>query len=138
MTVGFKVKYYWYQVGHGDFLHSFFSTVSYHLEEQGWGSKYPHLLNELYQGKLETKNIEPALEELKDIKERLKEYSPSQVVWDIEDSNKRPPWGDNISEDITDLSNYFVTCDGEDFISLLKSALEKGLKTKSEVLIDSI
>ncbi|KUP31392.1 immunity 70 family protein [Bacillus halotolerans] len=138
MTVGFKVKYYWYQVGHGDFLHSFFSTVSYHLEEQGWGSKYPHLLNELYQGKLETKNIEPALEELKDIKERLKEYSPSQVVWDIEDSNKRPPWGDNISEDITDLSNYFVTSDGEDFISLLKSALEKGLKTKSEVLIDSI
>ncbi|MGG0776455.1 immunity 70 family protein [Bacillus rugosus] len=138
MAVGFKVKYYWYQVGHGDFLHSFFSTVSYHLEEQGWGSKYPHLLNELYQGKLETKNIEAALEELKDIKERLKEYSPSQVIWDIEDINKRPPWGDNISEDITDLSNYFVTSDGEDFISLLKSVLEKGLKTKSEVLIDSI
>ncbi|KFI04973.1 hypothetical protein JN25_00310 [Bacillus sp. BSC154] len=138
MAVGFKVKYYWYQVGHGDFLHSFFSTVSYHLEEQGWGSKYPHLLNELYQGKLETKNIEAALEELKDIKEKLKEYSPSQVIWDIEDINKRPPWGDNISEDITDLSNYFVTSDGEDFISLLKSVLEKGLKTKSEVLIDSI
>lgn len=112
--------------------------MSYHLEEHGWGSKYPHLLNELYQGKLETKNIEAALEELKDIKERLKEYSPSQVIWDIEDINKRPPWGDNISDEITDLSNYFVTSDGEDFINLLKSALEKGLKTKSEVLIDSI
>ncbi len=24
MAVGFKVKYYWYQVGNGDFLHSFF------------------------------------------------------------------------------------------------------------------
>ncbi|MDR4281828.1 hypothetical protein FO523_22550, partial [Bacillus subtilis KCTC 1028 = ATCC 6051a] len=50
----------------------------------------------------------------------------------------RPPWGDNISDEITDLSNYFVTSDGEDFINLLKNALEKGLKTKSEVLIDSI
>ncbi|ASB87372.1 MULTISPECIES: immunity 70 family protein [Bacillus] len=138
MAVGFKVKYYWYQVGHGDFLHSFFSTVSYHLEENGWGSKYPFLLNDLYQGKLESENIGKALEELEDIKERLKNYSPSQVVWDIEDISKRPPWGDNISEEITDLSNYFVTSDGEDFINILKSALEKGLKTNSDVYIESI
>ncbi|AOP16109.1 hypothetical protein ACH95_22605 [Bacillus glycinifermentans] len=138
MAVGFKVKYYWYQVGHGDFLHSFFSTVSYHLEENGWGSKYPFLLNKLYQGKLESENISKALEELEDIKEQLKNYSPSQVVWDIEDISKRPPWGDNISEEITDLSNYFVTSDGEDFIKILKSALEKGLKTNSDVYIESI
>ncbi len=32
MAVGFKVKYYWYQIGSGDFLHSFFSTVAYRLE----------------------------------------------------------------------------------------------------------
>lgn len=138
MAVGFKVKYYWYQVGHGDFLHSFFSTVSYHLEENGWGSKYPFLLNKLYQGKLESENISKALEELEDIKEQLKNYSPSQVVWDIEDISKRPPWGDNIIEEITDLSNYFVTSDGEDFIKILKSALEKGLKTNSDVYIESI
>ncbi|MFR0955253.1 MAG: Imm70 family immunity protein [Roseburia inulinivorans] len=31
-AVGFKVKFYWYQIGHGDFLHSFFSTVAYNLE----------------------------------------------------------------------------------------------------------
>ena len=29
MAVGFKVKFYWYQIGHGDFLHSFFSMVAY-------------------------------------------------------------------------------------------------------------
>ncbi|MEC0537344.1 Imm70 family immunity protein [Bacillus inaquosorum] len=58
----------------------------------------------------------------------MKEYSPSQVIWDIEDVSKRPPWGDNISEEITNSSNYFVTSDGEDFIKILKSALEKGKK----------
>ena len=30
--VGFKVKFYWYQIGSGDFLHAFFSTVAYNLE----------------------------------------------------------------------------------------------------------
>ena len=50
--VGFKVKYYWYQIGSGDFLFSFFSTVAYNLENQKWGSKFPVIMNELYQGEL--------------------------------------------------------------------------------------
>ncbi|MFC7394272.1 immunity 70 family protein [Scopulibacillus cellulosilyticus] len=138
MAVGFKVKYYWYQIGHGDFLHSFFSTVSYHLEPKGWGTEYPYLLNDLYKGKLENKNITNAIKELDEIKDKLKNYSPSQVVWDIDNLSKNPPWGDNISNDITNLSNYFVTSEGEDLISLLRTALEKGLKTNSDVYIESL
>lgn len=138
MTVGFKVKYYWYQVGHGDYLHSFFSTISYHLEINGWGTEYSFLLNELYDGKLENKNIDSAITELEAIKKKLQYYSPSQVIWDIEDLSKRPPWGDNISKDITNLSNYFITSEGEDLIDILIKALEKGLKVNSDVYIESI
>ncbi|QTD39542.1 immunity 70 family protein [Sporosarcina sp. Te-1] len=138
MAVGFKVKYYWYQVGHGDFLHSFFSTISYHLEQNGWGTEYPFLLNELYNGKLENKNIDSAITELEAIKKKLQKFSPSQVIWDIDDLSKRPPWGDNISNDITNLSNYFVTSEGEDLINMLMKALEKGKKTNSDVYIESI
>lgn len=32
--VGFKVKYYWFQIGSEDFLFSFFSTVAYNLENK--------------------------------------------------------------------------------------------------------
>ena len=32
MAVGFTVAFFYYQIGHGDFLHSFFSTVSYNLD----------------------------------------------------------------------------------------------------------
>ena len=32
MAVGFKVDYYWYQVGTSDFLHAFFSTICIRLE----------------------------------------------------------------------------------------------------------
>ena len=39
--VGFKVKFYWYQIGSGDFLHAFFSTVAYNLENMKWGSRFP-------------------------------------------------------------------------------------------------
>ncbi|RYI28803.1 hypothetical protein EVU96_12785 [Bacillus infantis] len=138
MAMGFKVKYYWYQVGHGDFLHSFFSTISFHLEQDGWGTEYPFLLNELYNGKLEKKNIDSAKKELESIKKNLQKYGPSQVIWDIEDLSKRPPWGVNISNDITNLSNYFITSEGKDLIELLMNALEKGQKTNSDVYIESI
>ena len=50
--VGFKVKFYWYQIGSGDFLHAFFSTVAYNLENMKWGSRFPVIMKELYQGHL--------------------------------------------------------------------------------------
>jgi hypothetical protein len=45
------------------------------------------------------------------------------VVWDIDNPEARPPWGDDISSDITDLSNYFVTSDGRDLFEVLDEAM---------------
>ncbi len=67
MAVGFKVKFYWYQIGHGDFLHSFFSTVAYNLENANWGSRFPVIMNELYQGKIDHKDVDKALEKAKEV-----------------------------------------------------------------------
>lgn len=55
MAVGFKVDFEWYQIGNGDFLYSFFSTVAYHLEGGKWGSRFPIIMKKLYQGKLKWK-----------------------------------------------------------------------------------
>lgn len=57
--VGFKVKFYWYQIGSGDFLHAFFSTVAYNLENMKWGSRFPVIMKELYQGHLPKEHIAP-------------------------------------------------------------------------------
>ena len=73
-------------------------------------------MNERYQGTLDKDNVETAIEELKKIQLELQAFSPDKVVWDIDDLSNQPPWGKNISNDITNLSNYFVTSDGEDFI----------------------
>ena len=123
--IAFTVKYYMYTIGTADFLHSFFSTVCGRLENGKWGSRFPHLMNELYQGVLPVKHLAAGTEELSQIKQELAQFAPDQVIWDIDDRSLTPPWGDNISEDITDLSNYFVTSEGEDFLSVFAAALDK-------------
>ena len=138
MAVGFKVKYYWYQIGRGDFLHSFFSTVAYNLENENWGSRFPIIMNELYQRKMSWMNVDKAIAELNVIKEELKAFSPDKVIWDIEDLSKQPPWGNNISKDITSLSNYFVTSDGEDFLATFLRALEMAKEVSGDMEITSL
>ena len=90
-------------------------------------------MNELYQGRLKNQDINEGMEELGRIKKELKKFPPSYVVWDAEDLKLTPPWGNNISSDITDLSNYFVTNDGRDLISVLgavKDYAQKYLQTQ--------
>lgn len=138
MAVGFSVHFFYYSIGSADFLHSFFSTVAVNLEGGKWGSRFPVLMNELYQGKIPVEKTDVAIEELTNIREELKNFPPNKVVWDIEDLSKQPPWGKNISKEITDLSNYFVTSDGEDFISVFFRALEDSKEMNAPLEIISL
>lgn len=138
MAVGFQVHFYWYEIGYGEFLHSFFSTVAYHLESGRWGSRFPIIMNELYQGKMNRENVDRAIEEWNGIQKELQAFAPDKVIWDIDDLSKQPPWGNNISEDITDLSNYFVTSDGKDFMTVFLHALEKAKEVDSDIEIVSM
>lgn len=138
MSVGLTVKFYWYQVGTGDFLHSFFSTIAYNLENGKWGEKYPFFMKELYSGTLKEKHLKYAKKELEMITAELKGLSVDKVIWDIDDLSKPMPWGDNISSEITDLSNYFVTSDGKDLITIIQHAIDKAIELKSDVRIVSI
>ena len=95
-------------------------------------------MNELYQGTLDKDNVETAIVELKKIQLELQAFSPDKVIWDIDDLSKQPPWGKNISNDITNLSNYFVTSDGEDFITIFFNALEKAKKMQIDLTIENV
>lgn len=134
----FTVKYYIYTIGTADFLHTFFSTVCGWLENGKWGSRFPHLMNELYQGVLPVKHLAAGTEELSQIKQELAQFAPDQVIWDIDDRSLTPSWGDNISDDITDLSNYFVTIEGEDFLSVFAAALDKAQQRNASLKIQTI
>ena len=133
--VSFRVGCMMYEIGTASFLHSFFSTVAYRLENNRWGSKFPVIMNELYQGKLSFENVPAAKEELTQIKKALTKLSPNKVIWDIEDLSKQPPWGNNISNEISSLGNYFITCDGRDFIEVFFMTLNAAIKIKKDVMI---
>jgi hypothetical protein len=138
MTVGLKVDLYWYSIGTGDFLHSFFLTICVRLENNVWGSRFPILMNELYSGRLDPQQLEEALRELETIQKELERINPDQVVWDKEDRSKMPPWGDNISPDIKALSDYFVTSSGKNLISVIKRALLDAIDEQVELEIKSL
>lgn len=123
MSVSFWVGDRAHEVGSASVLHAFFSTISYHLEPAGWGTRYPELMQDLYNGALRAENAAKVYEDILAIREQLKSYTPDQVIWDIENLDAKPPWGNNISKQISDLSNYFWTSDGKDFFDVLLQSI---------------
>lgn len=138
MAAGILVDCFFYELGHSDFVHSFFSTISYHLEKEGWGSKYPLLMIELYNDKLKWEDASVVKANLIEIEQELSKQCPEHVVWDIDDLSKRPPWGDNISSKVTNLANYFATTDGKTFLEVIRSAIEVAEEDKCDLKIHSI
>lgn len=95
-------------------------------------------MQELYQGELSVEHLQQAAEELAQIEKGLAGFTPDQVIWDIEDRSLMPPWGDRISDSITDLSNYFVTSSGADFLEVFQSALAKAQQLQVPLRIQAL
>ena len=138
MAVGFVVKYYWYQVGNDDFLYAFFSTIAHCLEGDNWGSRYPVIMNELYAGQIMRDHLVDAIQELDGIEAHLSDISPDQIIWDYYDLSKRPPWDKNISPEINNLANYFVTSEGENLLDVLKGAIKKGIELGVDLSVENV
>ncbi len=136
MAVHLRTSHFIYEIGTSDFLTSFFDTIEIRLTKGLFGKKYPIVLNEFYNGNLKYENLNKAEQELKDIQKRLKKFKPSKVVWDKYNLEKKPPWGNNISSDITDLSNYYVTSDGKDLFDVIFRAIETAKSEKSGIIIE--
>ncbi len=136
VAVAFRVGNLQWEVGASGFLNAFFSTISYRLEPDGFGTRFPTLMRHLYRGSLTADLTHPALRELADARDELRAFPPEQVIWDLEDPAARPPWGSNISVEITDLANYFVTSDGRDLINVLHDALAASQQSGQPLRID--
>jgi 2,3-bisphosphoglycerate-dependent phosphoglycerate mutase len=136
--IGISVGSFWYELGISDFLYAWFSTINYHLEGKKWGSKFPIVMNEFYQGKVKAKNINILQQEIIEIQKQLKKYGPNEIIWNIENLSLQPQWGNNISSDITYLSNYFVTSNGEDLFDVVLSSIDMAIERKCELVIRSL
>lgn len=138
MAVGVLVDCFYYDLGHSDFVHSFFSTISYHLEKEGWGTKYPLLMNDLYNNKLSWNDVAVAKTNLIEIEQQLSKLSPEHIVWDIDDISKKPPWGESISPKVANLANYFATAHGETFFEVILKAMGVAVEDKCDMKLKKL
>lgn len=136
MAVGVRVGSITDELGASSFVHSFFSTISAHCEPSGWGSRFPHMMNELYRGRLPHANALLALGELHAARAILINLPPASVVWDIDNRLSRPPWGDNIASHITNLSNYFVSSTGRDVFGIFEEALAASAEERRDAVLE--
>ncbi len=101
------------RIGYGDFVYSFFSTVSYRLEGLGnWGKRFPRLLLDLCDhGIVYNENLDELEAELKEIYDELKTMPLSDAIYDLEDLSKPIPDDLLPGEDdiVENLSQYWVT-----------------------------
>lgn len=138
MIFGIQVGVFLYELGHGNLVHAFFSTIEIRLEKGKWGKRFPLTMNNLYDGTVENTDMEAALTELKTIEQELAQLSPQHVIWNIENLSQRPPFSlDNLPERITNLSNFFITKNGYNFFEVFYEAMEAAIKHNESLKIIS-
>lgn len=127
---------FWF--GELNFVDAFFNTVCYRLENNRWGSRFPHLMRDLYNGKVEQKNINEFEKEVHTVEEELKKFKIQQVVYDLNDPTVEPPWhSSGISNELTNLSDYWVTNDGQKLFQNLYKAINSAKRTNQTLLLES-
>lgn len=70
------------------------------------------------------------------IQKKLSKLPPEKVVWDIEDLEKKPPWGNNISTDIKNLADYFITSEGDNLIEIIHEAFVQSEIEHQDVIVE--
>lgn len=109
MTIGLKVHGIVTELGPGGLLHSFCSTVAVNLEKGIWGSRFPILQKNLYEGRVPADLASGLRKEVNVVREELRGLPSELAVWDISNRSEEPPWGTKVGAHVTDLSVYYVT-----------------------------
>lgn len=117
------------EVGSSAILHALFSTISFNLEPDGWGTRFPVTMNRLYQGSLRAEDNAAALRELQIIDAELKAVSIHKIVWDIEDLSKEPSPHYKSGSGAQNAVDYFITVNG---LNLLRSGLIESVESALE------
>jgi len=124
MTVAFKQGSVFTEVGPGGVLQSFFSTIASRLEGGLWGSRFPTIMNSLYQGSIQATDAQTAISEMTEIRAELGALSPDYVVWDADAPGVDPPWGRQVGDHVKCVADYFVTTTGRNLIAEIFDNLE--------------
>lgn len=119
-------------VGTASFLYCFYSTLMCQLNGL---EDYSAVKKFLKSGAVDGEFVKRCANELVTIREALSHLAPDQIIWNMDDRSAAPPWGQDISSEITSLGNYFVTSDGKDLFEELIELLNHASDEKESVVI---
>lgn len=123
-----------FNLGTDETVQGFFTSIAYHLENKKWGSVYPIIMNKFYSGKLEQKDINNAIKEIKEIKQRLSEIDFSQMVFSMESVPEKKYLKEE--EKITiSLDDIFINNNREKMTDMILTVLESVKESKIPLYI---
>ena len=131
--VDFYVKNTMWIGGEDFWLHSFFSTIAYRLEPDGWGSRFPALMNELYVGRLPLERVPEPRAELETIRSDLQQLPPDARVFDYEEPDRATPWP--VPPGASSLADAFLTASGKNVLDLLARGLDVAEEARGDLEI---
>lgn len=124
MTIGLRQGSVITEIGPGELFHSVFSTIAVRIENGQWGTRFPIVMNELYQGSVSHSDADTALNEMLEIRKALQLLPPDQVIWDAENPSKDPPWGRTVGPHVKSCAQYWVTTTGRNIVDEIIDNLE--------------
>jgi len=121
MTIFSEDRKVYADIGNYSYWNCFYSTIVVKLKK---------LKKEILQALSFLENVEckpidciETARQLNLIRDNLSKISPKELVYDLNDLSKRPPWEGNISPVVTSCGNFFTTADGKDLIYELNVVL---------------
>src|SRR5687768_9436364 len=118
-----------FPIGEIQCVDAFFATISYRLEPDGWGSRFPITMDHLSEGRVGSGNAREALNELRIIEPELRALPKDKVIWDIQERSPRDDAFQPVNHSAANVYDYFITRSGKPILSALKEAIETSLRT---------
>lgn len=122
-----------FNLGNDEMVKGFFTNIAYHLENKKWGSVYPTIMNEFYSGKIEQKDINNAIKEIKEIKQRLSEIDFSQIVFSMESVPEKKYLKEE--ENIISIDDMFINNNRQKMTDMILMVLESVKNSKNPLYI---
>lgn len=116
---------------------SFFDNVCFYLENKIWGSRFPIVMKNLYNGAVEVSNLKDLLKEIDIIQQEFSKIEVNDLIWDIENLEERCPYLDNMVDEIKTLADFWKTSyKSEDMFEILKRIINFAIENQTEILVE--
>jgi hypothetical protein len=126
-----------YDLGPPIVIDGLFATITYRLEPDGRGTRFPTVMNRLYAGRLSPSEAPAAFQELREIEDRLTTLTPDRAVWSLSDLRRRDDSQLPVNRFARHLGDYFVAGNGRPLLATLQEAVHLSQDRNQSVVLAS-